>query len=69
MVSSLAEQAQIKNTFLFSQIFETPEDTELNPFEFRADKLDDRSPGDFEDPLISGYLLHRTVSCESQSLQ
>lgn len=59
---SLAEHAQIKSTFIFSQIFETPEDTAKNPFEFRMDPHEHKLPGDFESPTITGYLLHRTVS-------
>jgi len=35
----MVDKAQIKNTFIFSQIFETPEEAQTNPFEFKPENL------------------------------
>jgi len=59
----MVERAAIRNTFIYSPIFETVEDLELNPFEFRTDNLQKRSPQEMSTEIRhQGYLLRIEVS-------
>ena len=59
----MVERAAIRNTFMYSPIFETIEEIETNPFIFRTDNLQERAPKDVPEPHHQGYLLQLNVSC------
>ena len=52
----------IKDTFIMSPVFETPEECETDPFEFKTDELEERSPAEVPFKLLAGNLLCIRVS-------
>ena len=62
----MVEKASIKNTFIHSTIFETPEDIQNNPFEFRTDNLQTRKPTEIPNIYYQGYLLRLQVRKSSR---
>lgn len=58
----MVEKPEIRNTFIFSPIFETVEEVETNPFVFQMNDLRERAPKDVPNPRMQGYLLRVQVS-------
>ena len=61
----MVERAEIRNTFIYSPIFETVEEVQTNPFVFKTDALEQRAPKDVPDIRHEGYLLRMVVSLVS----
>ena len=59
----MLERASIKNTFILSAIFETQEDIEKNPFEFKTDRVMGHAPSEVPGCIKRGYMLRIEVSC------